>query len=137
MIIVTKFLIHNQLMKSFPLLKINQHPNKTPKPPTQKPCPEMCDGFGDFWMVGEQRAALSPHGVPAAGIWGWIHRQDGEILFMDCSLGWRFGSWVKQPGTASSAPEKPKSSFLDLSDFMIFRFWGSGSTLLNLMIREK
>lgn len=97
----------------------------------------MCGGFGDFCVVGEKKAALSPHGIPAAGIWGWIHRQDDVILFMDSSLGWSFGSQIKQPGIASSAPEKPKSSLLDLSDFMIFRFWSSGSTLLNLMIREK
>lgn len=62
------------------------------KTQTHQPYPEMCGGFGDFWMVAEERAALSPHGMPAAGIWGWIHRQDDGILFMDCSLGWRFGS---------------------------------------------
>lgn len=110
--------MHNQLTKHFPLLNINQHPkNSKPTKPTTLP-------WNVWWLwwlldVGEK----SPCGIPAAENWGWIHRQD-DVIFMDCSLGWRFGSWIKQPGTASTAPEKPKSSFLDLSDFTIFRFWG-------------
>lgn len=68
--------------EAFSSIKNKSVSKKTPKTPTQKPCPEMCDGFGDFWMVGEQRAALSPHRLPAAGIWG------GSIGRMVRSCSW-------------------------------------------------